>query len=298
MHHYLRCLSLLLVLCWGLFLADPTHAQSAPTYRWVSVGGGPGYDMGDWVVPDAAGNVYMVGNFEKIVTLGSATLTTRGASDIFLAKYDPQGQLLWVHSVGGPGEDGPGGLAVDAAGNAYIAGAFSAAVTSTGTPHPTMQMGSFLLNGGTGYAEMFVAKFDPQGNVQWAHNTVGTAISGANQLTLDRNGNVYVIGQTDKQYPAFSANTSNGTYVAKYNAQGMLRWVKTGFGYSYGDYEQLAVDASEQLYVVSYDQQFPLVGPAFSETRLSKLDANGQLLWQKVLQKIFLSPSSSVTRAI
>jgi gliding motility-associated-like protein len=290
MNHFLHCLSWLLLLCCGLAPAGPAHAQLAPTYSWVSTGGGPGIDVGDWIALDAAGNAYVAGSFEQTVMFGSSTLISQGGADVFLAKFDPQGQLLWVHSAGGPGQEEVHGLVVDAAGNACIVGYFGVAVTSTGPlPAHMMRVGPLTLTGGTGYSEMYVAKFDTQGDVQWARGTVGTAVSGATNLTLDRNGNVYVTGKTDKQtrfegqYPVFGSGTSNGTFVAKYDAQGTLRWVKTGFGLNDNYSEQLAADASGQLYVVSYDQQRLPGGPSFYETRLSKLDANGERLWQQVL---------------
>lgn len=287
----LRCLGWLLAL-WWVAPAGPARAQPAPTYRWVSVGGGPGLDFNNLVALDAAGNAYIAGSFGQTITFGPTTLVDQGGGDVFLAKYDPQGQLLWVRPVGGPGADGVAGLVIDAAGNACIAGSFSAAATSLGPGPPPflLRVGPLTLTGGTGYAEMFVAKFDPQGNAQWARQTVGTAVSGASNLTLDRGGNVYVAGRTDKQsqfegqYPVFSANSPfDNTFVAKYDAQGALRWVKTGFGNNFNFAEQLVADASGQLYVVSYDQQLPANGPGFYETRLTKLDADGQRLWQRVL---------------
>ena len=193
---------------------------------------------------------------------------------------------------GGPGYDYVTGLVVDAAGHAYLAGSFAAPVGSAGSAGSAgyfMQVGPLTLTGGTGYAEMYVARFDPQGSVQWARQTVGLAVSSATALALDRAGNVYVTGKTDRQsqfegqHPPFGPNNPSGTYVAKYDAQGALRWVKTGFG-SGGSYrDQLAAEASGQLYLVSYDQRFPTAGPAYSETLLSKLDTDGRLLWQKAL---------------
>ena len=302
MNHLLRWLSWLL-LGWELVLADPAQAQPAPTYRWVRTGGGPGLDQGLLVALDGAGNAYVAGRFEQTATFGLTTLVSQGDWDVFLAKYDPQGQLLWVRGVGGPGYDYVNGLAVDAAGNACIAGYFAAPAGSTGSAGSAgyvMRVGPLTLTGGTGYAEMYVAKFDPQGSVQWARQTVGPAVSSATALALDRGGNVYVTGKTDKQsqfegqYPVFSANNPSGTYVAKYDAQGALRWVKTGFGSNTGYSEQLAAEASGQLYVVSYDPRFPTTGPAYSETLLSKLAADGRLLWQKALTN---SNSNSILAA-
>ena len=102
MNYLLRWLSWLVLLGWGLCLAGPAQAQAqpAPSYRWVRTGGGPGLDRSDWVALDGAGNVYVAGRFEQTATFGPTTLVSQGDWDVFLAKYDPQGQLQWVRGAG------------------------------------------------------------------------------------------------------------------------------------------------------------------------------------------------------
>jgi len=78
------------------------------------------------IARDAAGNVYVAGQFAgATLTLGTVTLTKIGAADGVLAKYAPDGTLLWAQNYGGAGATVvPRGVAVDAAGNLYLAGWF------------------------------------------------------------------------------------------------------------------------------------------------------------------------------
>src|SRR5690606_11102269 len=92
---------------------------------WGRRGGGATDDVSRAVVVDAAGEVYVAGRFGQTATFGDTTLVSAGRHDVFLARYSPEGDLRWVRGGGGGGHDGGSGLALDAAGNAYVAGYFS-----------------------------------------------------------------------------------------------------------------------------------------------------------------------------
>src|SRR3954452_14370463 len=77
------------------------------------------------VVSDAAGNTYVAGGFQGTVNFsptGRYNLASRGSRDIFLAKYSPSGALVWADAFGGAGIDLANAVALDSAGNLYLAG--------------------------------------------------------------------------------------------------------------------------------------------------------------------------------
>ena len=80
---------------------------------------------------DAAGNFYLGGSFSEAVTIGTTatvgttTLPVVGTIDGLLAKFSPQGSLLWANATAGTGTEGWGGLTLDAADNLYATGNFS-----------------------------------------------------------------------------------------------------------------------------------------------------------------------------
>src|SRR5262245_48788399 len=114
-------------------------------------------DSGQSIGTDAAGNVYVAGNVGGIL---SAVDT-----DAYVAKYSPSGDLLWLRelsgrdSLGNSFGDSANAIAVDAAGNSYIAGDFRA----------TLDFGNNIVLTSTGAIDGFVAKLDTAGTVLWAH---------------------------------------------------------------------------------------------------------------------------------
>ena len=94
--------------------------------------GGTGTDESNSIARDAAGNLYITGSFTGQAQFGEGaaaiTLTAIGNSDIFLAKYDSSGALLWAKGMGGSGSDLGAEVEVDAAGNILVTGRFSTSV--------------------------------------------------------------------------------------------------------------------------------------------------------------------------
>src|SRR5262245_60953697 len=100
---------------------------------------------------DSKGNVYIIGSFssdemavetyrdDNATTTGAVVikerniLRTAGGEDVFVAKYDASGKLLWVQSAGGTGNDYGTGVAVDDKGNVFITGSYSGTAVIGGT---------------------------------------------------------------------------------------------------------------------------------------------------------------------
>src|SRR5690606_28720910 len=101
---------------------------------WATHAGGTGNDNSNSVSTDALGNVYITGNFmSESITFGTDTLTRKGYSDIFLAKYDARGNALWAKSVGGTKRNYANSVSADASGNVYITGYFDSDSITFGT---------------------------------------------------------------------------------------------------------------------------------------------------------------------
>ena len=85
--------------------------NSAGEQEWLRTLDGGGNDAAVAITTDEAGNVYVTGSFEEIVDFdpgpGSRHLTSEDEDDIFIAKYNTDGALLWAHSFVG-GSDGDG----------------------------------------------------------------------------------------------------------------------------------------------------------------------------------------------
>src|SRR5258708_39663008 len=84
--------------------------EAAPDFVWAQQAGSAGADKTRGLATDAAGNVYMTGEFSKTGTFGEFTVESKGDLDFFVAKYSPAGGCLLVGAGGGGQSDrGVGG---------------------------------------------------------------------------------------------------------------------------------------------------------------------------------------------
>lgn len=142
-------------------------------FQWVRTWGGQGTeDAGHTVLVDRAGDVYVVGRYASLncdFNPGGAPdiHSTNGDRDIFLAKYDPSGNFKWARTWGAAGWDTPNGLAVDESNNVYVTGWFFGAVDFD------LADGKIELTS-NGDSDIFLVKFNPSGDLQWATSWGGT----------------------------------------------------------------------------------------------------------------------------
>ena len=169
--------------------------------------------------------------FSKVVaTFGAGednetSLTSAGFGDIFVAKYDPDGALLWATRAGGGGNSTGLGIDVDAEGNIHVTGWFrETAVFGEGEDNETT-----LTSAGGAPTDIFVAKYDPDGALLWAVRAGGTSVDRGSGIALGGAGNSHMTGLF-RETAVFGAGEDNETtltsaggaptdiFVAKYGA--------------------------------------------------------------------------------
>ena len=264
-----------------------SFAQS-PNWQWAKSVGGMGDNKATSVAVDVSGNSYVAGTFNSFsLVFGSTILTNAGNStyDMFLAKYDVNGNVLWAKRAGGLGSDAAYSLAVDASGNTYLAGSFSSS---------TLAFGSTTLTN-VGSYDIFLAKYDVNGNVLWAKNAGGTSSDGALSVAVDASGNTYLAGSFTSSTLAFSSTTLTNAnvgwddiFLAKYDVNGNVLWAKNAGGMGGDMAYSVSVDVSGNIYLTG---GFASPTLAFGSTTLTnsgstdmflaKYDANGTVLWAK-----------------
>lgn len=227
--------------------------------RAGTVGGNIGYGhSGRGIAVDRAGNAYVTGSFGGKITFGSVTLTSTGDSEIFLAKYNAAGVLQWVQQAGGVDDDGGEAVALDEAGNIYVAGSFRNSAT----------FGNSAVTGTTaGTVTTFIAKYDASGTPLWVRGKAG---GWGSALTVDKGGNAYLM---------------TNSYITKYDALGNQGWEKY-IGYLYLG-KGIAVDGSNNVYVTGTFSGVVTLGNTWlvssgsNDVFLAKLDAAGNVQWVK-----------------
>lgn len=150
---------------------------------------------------DAGGNIYCAGTFTGTLTVGSNSVTSYSARDIFVLKLGSTLTSTWLEKAGNisaSADDLVSGIAIDGFGNSYITGAFAG---FEGASWKTV-FGSDTLVGFYPY-DIYVAKLNSSGVFQWAEDAGGYNPSDyGNDLALDGSGNIYVGGLLDCNYGA------------------------------------------------------------------------------------------------
>ncbi len=278
-----------------LFLGWAQAVWAQPLIDWAHGTGGTGIDQGNAIAVDTFGNVLVAGDFNGSLDFdpgpGIHTLTTMGV-DMLIAKYDPNGNLMWAHAIGAAGVDAGTGIAVDDSGNVFVAGHFEQTVDFD--PGPSTF--NFTALGGKDFV---LLKLDPNGNFRWAKQfgTVNQELRP--DIALDGYGNIHLAatfsGTMDcDPGPAtlnlMSDNGSPDAFVVKLTSNGTLIWAKHWGGPGSELVEGIALDSLGNVCTTgTFDATAdfdPGTGQAylspngpFKDVFVSKLNAAGNFEW-------------------
>src|SRR5690348_1463350 len=214
---------------------------------------------------------------------------------LVLATSALQAQFLWsgrvassASLIGGPN----GGLCLDATDSCYVAGHFDG----------TNDFGGVILtNQSIGGSDIFLARYNSAGTLQWAQRAGGTNFNNGRGIGVDTNGNVYVTGGV--YGPAtfgsinLPASSSENFFLAKYNHAGVVQWVQQsagGVGNIYGT--DLAADGAGNSYALMFVDNYqggatlafgsvnvPIPNQDGLVTILVKYDNTGAAQWAQLL---------------
>lgn len=254
--------------------------SSTGVFKWVRTAGGTSGDYAHAMAVDAAGNSYITGEMEMTTRFGSVALTSSGSNDVFVAKYDTNGNLIWAKKLGGGGGSDQGlGISLSG-GNVYITGTFQGGNFS-GVSLPPY-----------GGRDIFVAKMTTDGVFQWIRKAGGSSDDQGYAISNDLSGNVYVTG-----FFAGTANfsgsyiTSNGgtdVFLAKYNPSGTLLWVKKTGGTANDAGNAIKVDNSGRVFITGGFRYTSLFGTTTLKTSngnsdifIACYDGSGNAIWAK-----------------
>jgi len=227
----------------AIFWGMGTKSLSAQTY-WMEKGGGPSADEAYSIACDGSNNTYTTGYFTGTASFGAYNLTAVGVSDIFIAKTNSSGAYQWAVKAGDGGSDRGLAITCDASGNSYV----------TGYYYGTAKFGAHTITS-AGLQDVFIAKYDNTGTIQWVVSCGGTQSDIGNGIALDNNGNVVVTGQftgtaTFGTYTLTSTANNINVFTTKLDAStGNFLWAKSGVGPHTDRGLGVACDPSGNVYV-------------------------------------------------
>lgn len=221
---------------------------------WSHTMGSSGDDVAMDVYIDPSGNSYIVGSFTGTVDFDPGTgvtdLISNGASEIFIQKLNPYGELIWVHAIGGVGYDQANAICADGMGNIYIVGYFE--INADFDPGPALSVLSS--NGGL---DIFVLAMDADGNFIRAGSIGGVGVDIAYDVAPNAVDGIYLTGgfsETADLDPgagvlSYTSQGSNDIFVEKLDANGSLMWVQTYGSTQVDQGISLVSDLSDNVYI-------------------------------------------------
>jgi hypothetical protein len=218
----------------------------------------------DWThafaaAPDDCGGVFVGGS-----TDGIGVGPVSGLDDAWLARYDGQGNPLWIRQLGTRKGDSLQAAAADGRGGVYVGG----------------RTGGSLGGPSAGGDDAWVARFDARGQWIWTRQLGSPTEEDVRAVAADGTGGVYVGGMTNGNLGGFYA-VGTDAWVARFDEAGSPLWLhQLGFGNSLETVWALAADSDGGVYVVgsTFGDLSAPYGHLF-QPWIARFEAAGHLLW-------------------
>lgn len=253
---------------------------------WSTFFGAEGNDYGYKVAHDSEGNAWIAGQTASSA-LGKDSFdnTYKGGWDAIVAKFDPDGQLLWSRYLGGTSDDSAQSITIDESGHAWVVGwTRSGGWVSGGFDHQD--------NGGS---DAFVARLSPDGEMIWSSYLGGASDDEARDVAIDSAGNAWIVGETlSSGWTTGGFDTSHGggddVLLAKVTPDGSLLW-SGYFGGSGSDYGfGIRLDEADNAFIVGQSNSVGIADDGFDLTHnggwdaiVAKFNPDGVPVWSTYL---------------
>lgn len=229
-------------------------------WRWSTLLGSSGDDISYSIYRDKDGSIYLAGS--STGNLGGQI--NQGGSDIFIGKYNSDGQLLWVRLLGSPGDDVALDLASDGSGRLFLAGWLS----DEQAPEETRAL---------------VAAFSEDGDLIWRQQLYGNSRAKATTIQIGTDGQVVVAGHTHAPLEQTTSQTDANLFVSSLNANnGSQNWITTVGSGEDDQTASLAADASGSLYLAATTKGALADQPnrGYSDVAVIALSSQGDEQWR------------------
>jgi hypothetical protein len=216
------------------------------SYLWSYRAGGP---MADYTASSSVcqgKDIVISGYYYDSISFGDTTLTAVNGSDIYLARIDGAGDLIWLSGAGGSSSDQANSAVTDPDGNFLIAGSFYYDISFPDTVITT-----------TNPVGVFIAKYSPDGRFERVMQLNGTSLTNEILVTAAASGSLYISGAFSGDLSfgdiVFSAGEFNqDIYLARYDGSFGLQWARHAHSISSDQVTSLETDSYDNLYLAGH----------------------------------------------
>lgn len=290
--NYIKGSPLLLCLLW-MFTFFPAEVNSQ-NWSWAkSVHTSNDEFISDVAVDPASGNVVVVGTYTGSLNSYYPGTTLNGGG--LVAKYDPTGNLIWAFSIGDNADDGCNAVTIDASGNIYVTGYFESAAEFKGTS----LIPSFVSANNPSGREMFLAKYNSAGQLQWIRQGGGSQDDEGYAVAVNST-RVFVTGYFTNSasfsgIPTGSNQSNENAFFVCYDLSGNAQWeADAGDGvatygrgiaadnnkiYIVGDFKGATLGIYKYNFIGVLDWTLANTNPSKEDIFLLSLSVNGPFSW-------------------
>lgn len=235
--------------------------DSSGNKLWQAQRGTAEREFAEGLATDAAGNLYVTGYTGDALDGNSSS----GSWDIFLMKFDANGNWLWTRQDGTGQEDEGKAVCVDKSGNIYITGYVK------GNFHGITRVGS---------SDIFISKYNSSGSRLWSALFGSTTVDEGFGIACDADGNVFVTGYCQESIEGNPWFGSGDNVLAKYDSNGQRLWLRQWGTFNADTGHAVATDTNGNVLVAGYSNG-TLYGTDHGgrEIFLAKYSAAGDFLW-------------------
>lgn len=244
-----------------------TRLSPAGALQWdmqIGLGGGDDENINALAVDSTDSYVYVTGNIQP----------SNGVNMAYVGKLaTSNGSISWSRYFGGSGKNIMYGISLDSSNNVYVTGKND--------------------DGSSNYPELFVAKFNTSGTLQWTYSvsTDSTYLETGYDIEVSKStGTVNIAGAME------IASGGTNISVIQMDSAGTLLWTRSLSSTASTSLDQgrgIAIDSSNNLYVCGYATESDSSVSAI----IAKYNSSGTLLWQRRMTSIYGSGGSKVAKA-
>jgi uncharacterized delta-60 repeat protein len=276
------------------------------TLEWAKGAGGEYTDEGLGITTLSDNSTVVTGRFRESATFGSGetnqtVLTSAGSDDIFIARYNPDGTLVWAKRAGGSiGHDYGFGITSLSDDSTVVTGIFVGSATfGLGEPAQTVLTSA-------GDYDIFISRYNPNGTLAWAKHAGGsdndygrgiTALSDNSTVVTGYFGDYFIggsaiFGPGEYNQTVLTSTGSIDIFIARYNPDGTLAWAKHAGGGYVDEGIGITTLSDNSSVMTGYFERSATFGPGdpnqitLSSTGendifIARYNSNGTLAWAK-----------------